>query len=273
MLRLSALQLYPVKSCRGIAVDTAEVDARGLVGDRRFLVVDAGGRFLTQRAHPRMALIATALTRTTLVLSCPGHGSVSVSLSGVRPPVSRITIWKDSVTADDCGGEVAAWLSDFLGLPCRLVHTGAAYTRPLPARKIPSTLDSRFLPAHEVSFADAYPFLVISEESLGDLNDRLDAPLPMNRFRPNLVVAGAAPYGEDEWRRFRIGGVVFHGATRCSRCVVTTTDQATAHCGKEPLRTLATYRRDSEGAVMFGRNLLHETKTGRLSVGDAVELL
>jgi uncharacterized protein YcbX len=275
MLCLTAICLYPVKSCRGIAVDSAEVDARGLVGDRRFLVVDAGGRFLTQRVHPRMALIETALTADFLTLSSPNQGSVSIALSGIRHPKSKIavTVWKDTVTADDCGNEAAAWLSDFLGLPCRLVYTGAAYSRSLAPHKIPSTLAQVPSPAHEVSFADAFPFLVISEESLADLNGRLDAPLPMNRFRPNLVVAGAAPYAEDEWRRFRIGGVVFHGATRCGRCIVTTTDQLTAARAHEPLRTLATYRRDAEGVVMFGRNLIHESKTGRLSVGDAVELL
>ena len=273
MLRLTALYLYPVKSCRGFAVESAHVDARGLVGDRRFLVVDAAGRFLTQRNHPRMALIETALAKDTLVLSCPGHGSVSASLSGIRPSVSGLSVWKDTVSADDCGADAAGWLTSYLGLPCRLVHTGPTYSRPIPLRKIPPSLAGDASSTHEVSFADAFPFLVISEESLADLNCRLDAPLPMNRFRPNLVVAGATPYAEDEWKRFRISNVVFHGATRCGRCVVTTTDQLTAARAQEPLRTLAAYRRDEEGTVMFGRNLVHETKTGRLSVGDAVELL
>ncbi|MDD2764445.1 MAG: MOSC N-terminal beta barrel domain-containing protein [Opitutaceae bacterium] len=281
MLRLTALYVYPVKSCRGHAVTSAEVDARGFVGDRRFLVVDAEGRFLTQRVHPRMALIETALTADTLTLSSPGHGSVSVAVGqALRPTVGNkprstrtVTVWKDTVVADDCGDEPAAWLSDFLGLPCRLVHTGAAYARPIPDRKLPLSFSTLTFHPHEVSFADGFPFLVISEESLADLNARLDTPLPINRFRPNLVVAGGAPYAEDTWGRFRIGGLVFHGATRCGRCVVTTTDQLTAERAPEPLRTLATYRRDAEGSVMFGRNLIHETKTGRLAVGDVVELL
>ncbi|HUL53216.1 MAG TPA: MOSC N-terminal beta barrel domain-containing protein [Opitutaceae bacterium] len=275
MFRLTALNIYPVKSCRGVAVTSAEVDARGCVGDRRFLVVDAAGRFLTQRAHPRMALIETALTIDRLFLSSPRFSTVAVPLSGIRSPDSEIsvTVWQDAVVADDCGDAPAAWLSEFLGLPCRLVRAGAAYTRPLPARKLPSTLHHEPRTAHEVSFADGYPFLAISEESLADLNARLDTPLPMNRFRPNLVVAGGAPYAEDEWGRFRIGTVVFHGATRCGRCAITTTDQITAERGKEPLRTLATYRRDMEGDVMFGRNLVHETKTGRLAVGDGVVML
>ena len=277
MLRLTALYLYPVKSCRGLAVTSAAVDAHGLAGDRRFLVVDAGGRFLTQRAHPRMALIATTLTSDALTLSSPQHGSVSIPLaSNLRPQACAprsVVVWKDTVTADDCGDGPAAWLGDFLGLPCRLVHAGATYSRPLPARKLPSPLAQGPSPAHEVSFADGYPFLIISEESLADLNTRLGTPLPMNRFRPNLVVAGAAPYAEDTWGRFRIGSVVFHGATRCGRCVIITTDQFTAARGPEPLRTLATYRRDADGTVMYGRNLVHETKTGRLAVGNAVELL
>jgi len=281
MLRLTALNIYPVKSCRGVAVTSAEVDARGFVGDRRFLVVDAAGRFLTQRAHPRMALIETGLGDGALTLSASGVGSVSVAVGqALRPtvgdkprPTVTVTIWKDTVTANDCGGEPAAWLSEFLGLPCRLVRAGAAYARPIPARKLPSTLHLEPYTAHEVSFADGFPFLAISEESLADLNRRLDAPLPMNRFRPNLVVAGGAPYAEDAWGRFRIGSVVFHGATRCGRCVVTTTDQLTAARGQEPLRTLATYRRDAAGDVMFGRNLIHETKTGRLAVGDEIQLL
>jgi uncharacterized protein YcbX len=273
MLRVTALYVYPVKSCRGLAVNSAVVDARGFAGDRRFMVVDAQGQFLTQRAHPRMALIETALTAEKLTLSSVSQGSVSVSLSGLRSPVSSVSVWKDSVTADDCGEAPAQWLGDFLGLSCRLVRAGLAYSRPIPRQKIPAGLDVPGGSPHEVSFADAFPFLAISEESLADLNARLDSPLPMDRFRPNLVVAGGAPYSEDTWSRFRIGEVVFHGTTRCGRCVVTTTDQLTAERAQEPLRTLSTYRRDTEGTVMFGRNLIHETKAGRVSVGDAVELL
>jgi uncharacterized protein len=273
MLRVTALHIYPVKSCRGLAVPSAVVDAAGFAGDRRFMVVDAQDRFLTQRVHPRMALIETALTAESLTLSCPSHGSISVSLSAFRSPVSSVSVWNDTVTAEDCGDAPAQWLGDFLGLPCRLMHAGSAYSRPIPGRKIPAALAAPGGLPHEVSFADAFPFLVISEESLADLNARLDAPLPMNRFRPNIVVAGGAPYAEDDWRRFKIGDVVFHGATRCGRCVVTTTDQLTAERAQEPLRTLARYRRDAEGAVMFGRNLIQETKTGRVCVGDAVDLL
>ena len=273
MLRVTALHLYPVKSCQGLAVPAAEVDARGFVGDRRFLVVDPAGQFLTQRQHPRMARIGTALTADSLVLSAAGHGSVAVPRTAPPAPAMAATVWKDTVQADDCGAEAAAWLTQVLGLPCRLVRAGLPYSRPIPARKIPASLAGRG-DAHEVSFADGFPFLLITQASLDELNGRLEQPVPMDRFRPNLVVSGAEPFAEDGWARFRIGPVVFHGATRCGRCILTTTDQRTGErASPEPLRTLSTYRRDAEGAVLFGRNVVHETKAGRVAVGDSVELL
>jgi uncharacterized protein YcbX len=270
-MHLSALHIYPVKSCRGLSVPAAELDDHGLVGDRRFMVVtEADGQFLTQRSHPRMALIETALTSRTLVLSSPNRGAVTIPLdasAGLR----RVTVWKSTVTADDCGDEPAAWLSAFLGQPLRLVRMGGTFQRPIvkPVAR----------PGDVVSFADAYPLLVISEASLADLNDRLvarhEAPLPMNRFRPNLVVAGCAPYAEDTWERLRLGPVVLRNAGPCARCVVTTTDQLTAERGKEPLRTLASYRRDPADPtdVNFGTNLIHETKRGVIQVGATVALL
>ena len=277
MLRVTGLFLYPVKSCRGLAAPAARVDARGFEGDRRFLIVDREDRFLTQRVLPRMALIETALADGELVLAAGRDGSVRVPLQpktqNPKHKTITVTVWQDTVSTDDCGEEPAAWLSGILGLSCRLVRAGPAYARPIAARKVPSTLNLTPGPAHEVSFADGYPFMVITEESLADLNARLPAPLPMNRFRPSLVVAGGAPYAEDGWTRFRVGDVTFHGASRCGRCVITTTDQRTAERASEPLRTLATYRRDPDGDVKFGRNLIHETKTGRVAVGDAVELL
>jgi hypothetical protein len=283
MPRVSAIYIYPVKSCGGIAVESAAAGTYGFSGDRRFLVVDQSGQFLTQRAQPRLALVHTALSDNCLALSSPAHGSVNVDLAHTPGRRSEVTVWKDTVAADDCGDEPAQWLSAFLGLPCRLVRAGSAYARRIPDRKVPAGLaatslgdpdsDLRSVARHEVSFADAFPFLVISEASLADLNARLEVPLPMNRFRPNLVVTGAPPYSEDEWGRFRIGEVIFHGATPCGRCAVPTIDQSTAGRGPEPLRTLATYRRNANGTVMFGRNLIHETKTGRVTVGDMVHLL
>ena len=270
-MHLSALHIYPVKSCRGLSVSSAELGDHGLVGDRRFMIVnEADGLFLTQRSHPRMALIETTLTRESLILSSPKHPAVTVPLdasAGQR----RVTVWKSTVNADDCGDEPAEWLSGFLGSPLRLVRMGGTYQRP--------NLKPAAQAGDVVSFADSCPFLIISEASLADLNDRLVAkdeePLPMNRFRPNFVVAGCAPYAEDTWGSLRIGDAIFRSAGPCSRCPITTTDQLTAKRGKEPLKTLASYRRNASDPtdVDFGINLIHETKRGTIQVGANVALL
>lgn len=252
-------------------MSSAEADEFGFLGDRRFMVVNASdGLFLTQRAHPRMALIETALTRDALVLSGPGQGGVTVPFNASAGP-RQVTVWKSTVTAEDCGDEPALWLSAVLGGSLRLVRMGAAFQRPMTK--------SASRPGDVVSFADAEPFLVVSEASLADLNDRLVAKgepaLPMNRFRPNLVVTGCPPYAEDTWQRIRVGEMIFRNGGLCARCPITTTDQETAERGKEPLKTLAGYRRDPADPtdVNFGTNLIHETKRGRVRVGDAVELL
>lgn len=270
-MHISGLFTYPVKSCRGIAVSSAEADEFGFLGDRRFMVVNAAdGMFLTQRAHPRMALIETALTPDSLVLSSLGHGTVVVPLNAAAGP-RQVTVWKSTVTAEDCGDAPAEWLSAMLGGSLRLVRMGHAFRRPMTK--------SASRPGDVVSFADAEPFLVVSEASLADLNDRLlakgEPALPMNRFRPNLVVAGCAPYAEDHWQRLRVGDMILRNGGLCARCPITTTDQETAERGKEPLKTLAGYRRDAADPtdVNFGTNLIHETKRGRMRVGDAVELL
>ena len=271
-MHLSGLFIYPVKSLGGFSVPTAEVDALGLIGDRRFLVVDETGRFLTQRVLPRMALIQTALSSEALTLSAAGAGPIAIARQADSPaPLRSVTIWKsEGLLAEDCGDAPAAWLSDFLAARVRLVRIGEKFRRPV--------LKPAAGPGDCVTFADAVPLLVVGESTLADLNDRLvargEAALPMNRVRPNLVVSGSAAFAEDEWPRFRIGDVAFRAAGPCIRCIITTTDQETGERGKEPLRTLATYRRTAAGsAVIFGQNLIHETKRGTLRVGDAVSRL
>lgn len=273
-LHLVGLFLYPVKSLRGLAVSHVALDSLGIVGDRRFLVVDLDGKFLTQRTHPRMALVDTAMLDDRLVLSASGHGKVAVGLRSDPAAIPRsVSVWSSvGLSAEDCGEPAATWLSTFLGHPCRLVRAGRAFHRPVakPGRSLPDDV---------VGFADAYPLLVVGEESLADLNDRLVAqgeePVPMDRFRPNLVVRGAGPFAEDRWRRFRVGDIVLRVAGPCARCVITTTDQQTAVRGVEPLRTLATYRRDAgaRGDVNFGQNVIHETKAGELATGTAIEVI
>jgi uncharacterized protein YcbX len=271
MPRVTGLFIYPVKSLRGYAVPAAEIDALGFVGDRRFLVVDPAGKFLTQRVLPRMACIATQLAAGTLTLSADDAGQVSVpTASDPQAPLRSVTVWKsEGLQAEDCGDPAATWLSDFLATPVRLVRIGAQFTRPV--------LKSAAQPGDLVHFGDAEPLLIISQGSLDDLNDRIQAnhgePVPMNRFRPNIVVDGCAPFAEDHWQRIRIGNAVLRHGGLCARCIVTTTDQFTgARPGKEPLKTLASFRRDPADPtdVNFGTNLIHETKQGLIRIGDEV---
>lgn len=268
-MRVSGLFIYPVKSCRGLAVASAAVDAWGFRDDRRYMVVSAtDGKFLTQRTHPRLALIETGLSATALTLAAPGHGDIAVPRSQL--PVSKtiipVTVWSDTVQAEDCGDEPAEWLSRFLGLPLRLAHMGADFHRPVKPK--------RARPGDQVSFADGAPFLLTTEASLHDLNDRIVARggegVPMDRFRPNIVLTDCAPWTEDTLGTFRLGDVRFRNGWPCARCIVTTTDQQTAERGKEPLATLATFRRDADDPtdVNFGINLVHETKTGTIRLGD-----
>ena len=272
-MHVSGLFLHPVKSLRAVSVPSVELDALGIVGDRRFMVVDENGRFLTQRTLARMALVETKLTRDELILSTSNTALIAVPrASNAAAPVRLVSVWKsEGLQTEDCGDAVAAWLGDFLGVACRLVRAGKQFHRPMtkPAARAGDL----------VSFADAEPLLVISEASLTDLNDRLVAraedALPVYSFRPNLVIAGCAPFAEDTWPRIRVGDVVLRSGGPCARCIVTTTNQQTAERGKEPLRTLATYRRDADDStnVNFGQNFIHETKRGSLAVGAPVEIL
>ena len=266
---------YPVKSCRGVALSEAVLDRRGLVHDREMLIVDRHNQQMTQRATPKMALIETAFTDDTLVLHAPGAGGgLRVPWRAPGRPAREVVVWRDRVIADDTGDEAAGWLSDVLGEECRLVTTGKQSRRVRPPDRMPADLhpEARARPV-EVAFPDGYPLLVVSEESLADLNRRLapHEPLQMDRFRPNLVLSGCdAPYAEDGWKAFRVGAVRFFGGGPCGRCIVTTTDQQSLVRTPEPLRTLAGYRRTPGGDVAFGQNVILAAPGGRLRVGDAV---
>lgn len=259
-LRLTGLNVYPIKSTRGIVLDEAEVDQFGLRYDRRWMVVDDSGVFLSQRSHPRLALVVPSMRDGTLQVDAPGMPTLQTPLYPKDIVATSVTVWRDTCPATWVGHRAAEWFSDFLGCACTLVHMADGVVRPADPAFAP--------PGVRVSFADGFPFLMISEESLADLNRRLTDPLPMNRFRPNLVVSGGEPYSEDEWRRIQIGNIRMRVVKPCARCVVTTTDQSTGERAKEPLRTLATYRKVGSG-VMFGQNVFHEN-TGHLRVGDSV---
>jgi uncharacterized protein len=256
--RLVGLTIYPIKGARGIPVEQSEVDDFGLRYDRRWMVVNQQGDFLTQRDYPQLALVAPIIGNQTMKVNAPGMPTLELPLSPSDVVRTRVTVWEDSCEASWTGEQSARWFSAYLGRECSLVHMPAGVVRPA---------DETYAPAGvRVSFADAFPFLLISEESLADLNCRLTVPLPMNRFRPNLVVAGGDPYAEDSWGPIQIGEMSLRVVKPCSRCLVTTTDQETGQRGKEPLRTLATYR-NVDGKVMFGQNVVHEG-TGRLRLGD-----
>jgi MOSC domain-containing protein len=261
-LRLTALNIYPIKSTKGIALAESEVDGFGLRYDRRWMVVDGSGQFLSQRSHSRLALVVPSIQGDKLRVDGPGMPTLELPLHPSFAVTTTVAVWDDVCSASWVGESAAAWFSEFLEYACSLVYMAEDTLRPA---------DPLFAPAgSRVSFADGFPFLLISEESLADLNRRLAEPLPMNRFRPNLVVAGCEPYDEDRWTRIQIGGVRFRVVKPCGRCVVTTTDQMTGERGKEPLRTLTTYRKQ-DVEVMFGQNVVHEEK-GRVRVGDAVIL-
>jgi MOSC domain-containing protein len=261
-LRLSAINIYPIKSARGIALEQSEIDKFGLCHDRRWMVVDEVGQFLSQRSHARLALVVPSIREERLWVTAPGMPTLELPLHPSDTVSTTVTVWRDTCTASWLGERPAQWFSEFLGCNCSLVHMASDVLRPA---------DPAFAPAGtRVSFADAFPFLLISEASLTDLNRRLETPLPMHRFRPNLIVSGGEPYQEDGWERIEIGGLRLRVVKPCGRCLVTTTDQITGERGKEPLRTLAMYRKRGSD-VMFGQNLVHDGP-GRLSVGDPVRL-
>ncbi|MGZ5036985.1 MAG: MOSC domain-containing protein [Usitatibacter sp.] len=263
---LSALYIYPVKGLKGIALTESRCTDRGLEHDRRWMVVDEAGVFLTQRDHPRMATVWTDIAREDLVLSAPDAGEVAVPLAPRAAQPIHVRVWNSECDALAVSDEADRWLSAALDMPCRLVYMPEETQRPSNPRYAGA--------GRLVSFADGYAYLAIGEASLADLNARLAAKghpaLPMNRFRPNLVVAGSAPYAEDGWGEVRIGGAVLRGVKPCGRCQVTTTDQATGEVrGPEPLATLSEYRQSGEFGTMFGMNLVG-VRPGPVRVGDAV---
>ena len=261
--RVDGLYCYPVKSCRGTSLNAAVVGPRGIAADRQWMIVDEKGEFLTQRELPRMALVSPRLIDGGLEMTAPGMPplNVSPSMQGER---TRVTVWDDRCGAVDEGPGAAEWLSTFLEVQCRLVR--------IPDDEVRRVDPGYAGPDDQVGFADGFSFLLTSRASLDDLNQRLPAPLPMNRFRPNIVVVGSEAFEEDRWKRIRIDGIMFAVVKPCARCAITTTDQDTGERSNEPLRTLATFRHVAGRGVMFGQNLVHD-RAGVLRVGAEVEVL
>jgi uncharacterized protein YcbX len=263
MVTISSLHVYPVKSCRGVSLDEASITAAGLEFDREWMVVSPAGRFITQREEPRLARIATRLADGGLLLSAEGGTSVTVPWD-VRGTAVEVTVWRDRCRAFDQGEAVARWLADFLGRPVRLVRFDPEHRRASDASWT-GGVDALS------RFSDGFALLAISRASLEDLNSRLPEPLPMDRFRPNLVLDGLPPYGEDALGDLVAGGVRLRRVKPCTRCAITTTNQVTGAVeGDEPLRTLKSYRWDAAlRGVAFGQNLIVVAGTGeRLRIGQ-----
>lgn len=263
-MRLAGIRIFPVKGLRGETLQAAEVTPAGLAGDRRWMAVDAQGRFLSQREVPGMAVVQARLTDGGIVLAAAGAGNFFVAAPRGGAPEVQVVIWRDTVPAVDAGDAAAAWLGGVLGVECRLVCLADPAAR---------AVNPEYGAAGDVvSFADGYPVLLTSVASLGALNEALPVPVPMLRFRPNLVIEGTAAWAEYEWSRIRIGGVAFRVVKPCDRCVVTTIDPETGlrPDPEEPLRTLKMFRRDARGRVLFGQNLVPDN-IGVVRVGDAVE--
>ena len=265
-LVLTGIAVYPLKSGAGIDLDAREVERCGLRGDRRWMVIDAGGVCVTARERPQLVRIYTEITGTGLRLEMHGRESLSVQYPDAGSRAARAWIWGQACNALDAGDTAAHWMSDAIDKPVRLVAMDdRARRRPDP---------DCTLPEDEVSFADCYPVLAIGRSSLDDLNTRTPAPVSMRRFRPNLVVSGGAPYAEDDWRRIRIGSVEFEGVENCERCELPTVDPDTGAPDpkREPMRTLARYRRRATGGVFLGQNLVPRS-AGTVRVGDRVVVL
>ncbi len=266
-MQLTALYRFPLKSGRAESLSSAQLDALGLEGDRRWMLIDeTAGRFLTQRALPQIGQLTALWSEAGgLNLSVPGRESLQVSLPDGDSALRDVTLWSDCLQVPDAGDAAAAWLSQYLGRACRLVYVPATRAR---------QIDRQYAAAGEqVAFADGFPLLLIGQASLDDLASRVGRPLEMLRFRPNLVVAGAAAYAEDSWRRIRIGEQTFKVVKGCTRCIMTTLDPETGErtSDREPLETLKGYRQ-REGGVYFGQNLIAET-AGVLQLGMPVEVL
>jgi len=269
--RPAAFTIYPVKALAGTAREELTVEPWGPAGDRRWMLTASGGSQLTQREHPRLALVsAEPLPGGGVRVAAPGREPLEVAVPPGGESTVAVELFRRKVEVVPAAAEASAWFSAYLGEEALLVHMDA------PQRR--REIGDHARPGETVSFADGFPLLLTTLSSLDALNSLIaqgdhadEGPLPMSRFRPNVVIEGTAPWAEDAWRRVRIGEVAFRVVKPCGRCVVTTTDQTTAERGKEPLRTLARHRRFGDQLV-FGQNLIPE-RTGRVRSGDSFEVL
>ena len=268
-MHLSEINIYPIKSLGGISLKNSLIEERGLSFDRRWMLIDKANQFLTQRQFPKMATIKVEILDGVLRVS-QGKDEKTISFKPRSEEMQTVKVWSSRCRAKIYESETNEWFSDVLETNCRLA------LMPEETRRKVNYFYAVTSDNH-VSFADAYPFLLIGENSLNDLNSRLENPVPMNRFRPNFVVAGSESFAEDGWKKICIGNTVFHVVKPCARCVITTIEQKSGtFTGKEPLKTLSNYRipkRSIKKKILFGQNLIAENAGEVLTVGDKVEVI
>ena len=263
---VSELYTYPLKSAQGLLLSSVEFEAKGPKFDRQWMVINKKKRFITQRQHPKMCLIKANIQDKSLSLDAPDMPTININSNEVRNKNHKtlVTIWADNVEALDCGDHAAQWVSSYLG-----IDEGRLVYMPNETQRL---VDTDFASKNEtVSFADGFPSLLISQESLNHFNSKLDQPIQMANFRPNIVISDCEPYAEDQWQEIKIAGITFSLVKPCSRCIIPSIDQSTAVKQPEVTGALNKYRR-RDRATYFGQNALHDS-TGFISVGDNVEIL
>ncbi|WP_183572840.1 MOSC domain-containing protein [Mucilaginibacter sp. X5P1] len=263
MLQVSELFIYPIKSLGGIALNKAVVTERGFEHDRRWMLVDKNNRFLSQREVAEMALLKVDLKDSCLQVTYATGENILIPFEPLAHETCQVVIWDDTCTAIYVSNLVDEWFTKILGIPCRLVYMPDNSKR---------QVDEGYAPIGQItSFSDAYPFMIIGQATLDDLNNRLAEALPMDRFRPNIVFTGGKAFEEDLLDNFTIGNIRFNGVKLCARCILTTINQDNAVKAKEPLKTLAGYRR-KDNKIYFGQNLIH-VGNGIIKVGDAIGVI
>jgi uncharacterized protein YcbX len=278
-MKVTEINIYPIKSLGGISLEECLIEKRGFEFDRRWMLTDKNGEFFTQREFPKMATLSIEIKDNSLQISNSKNEQINVPFEFEKNQTQKVTVWNSICDAFVLPGNINEWLSNVLETDCQLVYMHDESER---------EISEFFRQDNEiVSFADGYPFLLIGENSLNDLNEKLETKLPMNRFRPNIVIDGAEAFAEDRWKKIQIGDSVFRSTKPCARCVMTTVEQNSGEFdGKEPLKTLAKYRlaKDvfpgelesldlSANAVLFGQNLVAENFGGKIKLGDEVRVL
>ncbi|RDH80820.1 MAG: MOSC domain-containing protein [endosymbiont of Galathealinum brachiosum] len=261
-MTLSQLAIYPIKSTAQVSLDNCKMGAFGLDMDRRWMLINNEGYMLTQRKHPKMCLIKSRFEANQLVITAPGMEQLIIPTQYSGELISA-TVWDDVCNAHNCGQQAAQWFSHFLGISARLVY--------FPHEEVRQVDLDYAKQGNKTAFSDGFPYLLISQASLDDLNSRLAAPVDMRRFRPNLVINGTEAFAEDDWKAIRIGDITFNLVKPCSRCVIPSIDPETAKKSAEVVKTLAGYRM-RENKIYFGQNLIAED-AGKLEVGMEVEIL